>query len=192
MGKPSRETKTKGGHTHRLWSTQARPPDPTQLREQTQTSSWERWTPLIFIVLVQHDESQGVCALANRSGGTWRELREKAEEKGFVDSWVKAEGKDQEVGAVVTCGARCRKRCELLFPTQLRKMDQMQDRAPTTHHEDLDIWERWSPFLPRAGSLTHSYMTSLRSSALTQLKTQEGNCYLELDSNQKAKATKLP
>lgn len=43
--------------------------------------------PLIFIVLVQQNEIQGMCALANRSGGTWRELREKAEGKGLVDSW---------------------------------------------------------------------------------------------------------
>lgn len=40
--------------------------------------------PLLFIVLVQRNEIQGMCALTNRSGGTWRELREKVEEKGLV------------------------------------------------------------------------------------------------------------
>ena len=52
---------------------------------------------------------------------------------------MKAE--EQEVGTVVTCGRLWGKRGELLFPTQLMKMDQMQDRAPTTLQEYLDIGE---------------------------------------------------
>lgn len=40
--------------------------------------------PLIFIMLVQRNEIQGMCALTNGSGGTWRELREKVEEEGLV------------------------------------------------------------------------------------------------------------
>lgn len=40
--------------------------------------------PPIFIVLVQQNEIQGMRALTNGSGGTWRELREKVEEQGLV------------------------------------------------------------------------------------------------------------